>query len=106
MRKLQFFAAALLVSGTAAAEWVSESKVTRLKVHSAVAPYELELWLDKIVASSCTHSSRVKLLTTDSELFEAVRHVAISAQASQRNVEIDTNGCEGDHGKLNYISLK
>jgi hypothetical protein len=99
--------ASALIVGSAAAAWTSEAKVTRVRTYTTTSSYEAHIWFDRNVTTGCAQNSRVTVKTTNASMFEAVTRAATTAYLSNLNVEVNTfSGCEGDNGKLDYISLK
>jgi hypothetical protein len=103
---LGLVAASLSGSAVVYAKWVSAAKVTRVRVDNKAPNYSMDIWFDRDVAEGCTTNTRVTLATTDAGLLEAVRQVAITAKLSNRDVEVSTIGCQGNYGKLDFMSLK
>jgi len=103
---LGLLAASLCGSGIVYAKWVSVAKVTRVRVYNAAPNYSMDIWFDRDVAEGCNTNTRVTLATTDAAVLEAVRQIAVTARLSGRDVEVNTVGCQGVNGKLDYLSLK
>lgn len=96
----------LLGAFAAQAKWVSQAKVSRVRVYAAEAEYRMDIWFDTEVASGCSNNSRVAVRTTDPDVLHHIRQTAITAKLSGRDVEVNTDGCESGYGKLDYLSLK
>lgn len=98
--------AGALGSTAASAKWVSVAKVTRVRHYTKTGTYEMTVWFDRDVASGCTENRRIRLKTSDADVIDAISRTAVAAKLSGRNVEVNTDGCEGNYGKLDYLSLK
>jgi hypothetical protein len=117
-KKLGLFALAFVgiaITHEAQALWVSTAKVTRVREYApfssgGVNYVQLDLWFDRAVASGCADNNKAQLrlnvATFGEGVTEGARQVAITAMLSGREVEVNTIGCSGNYGKLDYISLK
>lgn len=98
--------ATISISTAAYAYWVSATSVSRVRIYNDTAPYVMDIWFADQVASGCTDNTKIKLVTSDAELFSSVRQIVVAARLSGRTLEVSTIGCEGNYGKLDYLSLK
>jgi hypothetical protein len=97
--------ATIFSSSQASALWVSSANIVRVRQYASGSSYRLDVWFSVDVASGCTDNRKASIITTDAAYLEGIRDIALAAHLSGRSVEINTVGCAGGNGKIDYISL-